>query len=198
MKKPTLQKGFTLIEMLVNIFIFSLILTVSLGSILVVLDSNRKAQSIKTAVDNLNFAMETMSRDLRFGMKYSCEGVTDCPLGGDSVTAQSNRDVDGDNDVDMFDTITYDLIANPQDSNVYQIVRSLAGGPNIAMTAPELKIEHLEFYVTGAPSLLEGNTEQPKILITIKGYAETGRNVRTDFNLQTTVSQRCYDVGSCQ
>lgn len=173
------NSGFTLVEMLINILIFSLLLTVSMGSVLIVLDSNRKAQTIKTAVDNLNFALETMSRDIRFGHDYKT-------IGSDIIKVKSNRDVNDDNIVNSADTIEYHL----KDATLYRVLADDIYNPT-PITSKELEIQHLSFHVVGNNG---SDGEQAKVLVVIKGYAETRRNVRTDFNLQTTFTQRRYDT----
>ena len=59
-----------------------------------------------------------------------------------------------------------------------------------ALTAPEVKIENLHFYVTGAE---KGDSLQPMVVIVAKGYAQRNATTRTDFNLQASVSQRVTD-----
>ena len=86
------RSGFTLVEMIVAIAVFSVIMTISVGTLLAMVDANRKAQSLKSVIDNLNFAVENMSRNMRVGTLYHCEttgSVTgaisapqDCASGG--------------------------------------------------------------------------------------------------------------------
>lgn len=66
------KKGFTLIEMMVSLAIFSVVAVIAAGALLRIVDSNRKAQSIQSAMSNLNFALESMTRELRQGTKYYC------------------------------------------------------------------------------------------------------------------------------
>ena len=64
------------------------------------------------------------------------------------------------------------------------------------MTAPEITIEHLNFYVDGT----ESTNEQPKVLITIGGVVNSrtapGVKAKTSsrFDIETMVSQRLPDV----
>jgi hypothetical protein len=70
--------------------------------------------------------------------------------------------------------------------------RIINDGNPIAMTAPEIVIEHLKFYVLGAGS---GDTQQPKVLVSVDGYSGATAETRTNFSLQTLVSQRILDNG---
>lgn len=64
--------GFTLIEIIVSMAIFSVVAVVAAGALLKIIDANKKAQSIQASITNLNFALESMTRELRVGSKYQC------------------------------------------------------------------------------------------------------------------------------
>lgn len=66
-------KGFTLVEILVALMIFSLVVVVALAALVRIVDANRKAQTIQDAVINLSFTMESMTRELRTGSTYYCK-----------------------------------------------------------------------------------------------------------------------------
>ena len=69
-KKGGSNHGFTLIEIMVAVSIFSLIMVISMGSILSVFDANKKSQTLRTVMDNMNFTLEGMTRTIRFGRNY--------------------------------------------------------------------------------------------------------------------------------
>lgn len=176
-------KGFTLIEILVSLSLFLVVMTISMGSVLSVFDANRKSESLKIVMDNLNFTLESMSREIRFGKNYHCGGGTlttplNCPNGGG--TQVSFLASDG------ATQIVYRLTGT-------KIEKSIDGGANfVAVTAPEVTVQSLTFYVVGADAV-PVNYLQPKVLIEIKGQAGLKSNTQTTFNLQTLVSQRVLD-----
>ncbi len=179
--KKNLVWGFTLIELMVAVTIFSLVVVMSLGAVVSILNANRKSQSLESVMSNLNFTLESMSRDLRYGTNYSCGVVSstprDCQSGEGDVTVLSDRGLGN---------VTYLL-----DSN-HQIIRTTSStGVTVPITAPEVKINNLKFYVTGSDPASTPDTNQPKIRIIIQGTAGT-RNP-SSFNIQTTVSQRIFD-----
>ena len=185
------RSGFTLVEMIVAIGVFSIIMTVSVGTLLSMVDANRKAQSLKSVIDNLNFAVENMSRNMRVGTLYHCEAgefITgsvsapqDCPSGGTIFAFESH---DGDPN-------------DPSDQIVYRfrnssLERSLDGGTSfLPITAPEVTITDLAFYLTGASV---GDSVQPLATITVHGSAGANERTTTEFNIQVTVSQRLIDI----
>jgi len=208
-KKQKTERGFTLIEIMVSVSIFTIVMTISMGALLSILDTNRKAQALKSVMNNLNFALESMTRDLRFGMYYQCGygggAVTpsDCAGGESSIGMISNRDIDGDGKIsDSGDIIAYGFKVTNPSTGEGQIFKAIKGEnpSNISasgvfpITAPEIKIQSLKFYVSGSD---QSDTVQPKILLVVKGYAGTKDNIKSYFNLQTTISQRCFDIGTC-
>lgn len=68
--KNSSKKGFTLIEMIVSLAIFTIVALVAIGAFLRVLDANKKSINLKTTINNLNFALESLSREMRVGKDY--------------------------------------------------------------------------------------------------------------------------------
>ena len=172
------QKGFTLIELMVAVSIFIVVMTISMGSIISVFDANRKSRSLKTVLNNLNLAVESMSKEMRFGKNYHCGSGTvtipqNCPSGDTLMSFLSSDNVQ----------ITYRL-------NSEAIEKQVGSGDYIAVTAPEIIIDDLTFYTLGAGA---SNTLQPKVIVRIKSHAGTNRG-RSDLNLQTLISQRALDI----
>lgn len=173
-----MKKGFTLIELMVAISIFIIIMTISMGSIVNVFEANRKSRTIKTVLNNLNLAVESMSKEMRFGKNYHCgdEGTftepENCP-GGDTLLSFLSSD---------GIQITYRF-------NGQRIEKQVDDGGYIPVTAPEIVIDDLVFYTLGAGT---DDTLQPKVVIKIQSHAGTGRS-QSNFTLQTLVSQRTLD-----
>lgn len=71
MNKPH-SKGFTLVEMVVSLAIFAIVATVALGALVRIVDANKKAQTLQSAITNLNFTLDSISRELRVGSTYKC------------------------------------------------------------------------------------------------------------------------------
>ena len=85
MRKKIYNKGFTLIELMTAVSIFIVIMTVSMGSILSIFDANRKSRSLKTVMNNLNLALESMSREMRYGRSYNCGTDSDPNCSGGTL-----------------------------------------------------------------------------------------------------------------
>jgi prepilin-type N-terminal cleavage/methylation domain-containing protein len=189
-----MKKGFTLIEIMTAVSVFAVITTISMGSILTVFDVNRKSESIKTVMDNLNLALESMAREMRFGTNYICNPLL--PM-LDTITAPDPC-TGGDTSVAFLATDGVTKIVYRQTDNGVGtgIEKSRDGGQSfVPVTAPELTIQDIKFFVIGAlPSVSEGSPLQPKVLIRIRGVAGSKEGTKTSFTIQTLVSQRKLDV----
>ncbi len=167
------ERGFTLVEILVALALFITVMTIGLGSVINVLEANRKSDSLKSVMTNLNFALEVMSRDIKFGDSYSCS-ISTCSSGDTSIYF---RNSDGIN-------VRYRL-------NNSRIEKSVDNGATYQIiTAPNIVVQDMRFYIFGYNT---GDGAQPRVLISIRGYSGTKPSIQTTFVVQTTVSQRVLD-----
>ena len=175
--------GFTLVEILIAVSLFVVIATISAGATVSVFDANKKSQSSKTVVDNLNLAIENMTRIARFGNNYHC---------GNTGSFEP-KDCDNNEVGDTFLAVTFGgrIIAYNYNQSNKTIERSDDGGPYIAITAPEAKIEYLRFYVLGTP---DNDSQQPYIVAVIKGHVGEKSTTQTTFSIETLISQRTLDI----
>jgi type II secretory pathway component PulJ len=179
--------GFTLIELIVSISLFIVVSLISIGGLLAIVEANRKSQSFKTVVNNLSFGLESLSKTMRVGNTYHCgsggsiNDPQNCP-GGDSFIAYERS---GGTPGDSSDQIVYRLNSNT-------IERSTdGGGTYLSVTSSEVEVTDFSVYVFGsAPS----DGLQPRVLIIIRGNVDLGKNARTEFNIQTNISQRDLDT----
>jgi len=163
--------GFTLIEMIVSVSLFTVVTFIAVGALLAITDANRKANAIRATMDNLNFAMESMARNIRTGSSYACGGAGNCISGGGVLSFTNQSD----------ETTTY-----AYDSDAHTVTVSKGGGLPLAITSSEVVVDALTFYVTGVGP----DMEQPRVVISLKGTAGKKDKLKTSFSLQTSVSQR--------
>lgn len=177
------SSGFTLIEMLIALALFAVIVVMAVGSLLSVVDASREAQAKKTVVNNLHFALENMTRVIRTGSKYHCD-ITATPI----TTAR-------DCATDSASSLAF--LSNDNKETVYRlngstIERSQNGGVSFeAITAPEMTVGQLQFFVDGAAS---AGGQQPRVLIVIGGVMQGKGQTSSSFNIETLVSQRLLDI----
>lgn len=154
-------------------------MTVSMGSILAVFDANRKSQSIKTVLTNLNLVVESLSKEMRYSTNYHCGPSGDLALPQNCPTGDS-----------LVSFLTNDGIQIAYRKSGGAIEKSVDGGASyVAVTAPEILIDDLTFFVLGAGT---ANSLQPKILLKIRGRAGAAEG-ESQFTIQTLISQRSLD-----
>ena len=64
--------GFTIIETMIAISLFLVVVMVGINSLLNASVIHQKSQDLRSIVDNLNFIMEDMSKNIRTGYNYHC------------------------------------------------------------------------------------------------------------------------------
>ncbi len=182
--------------MLVSTAIFTVVMVIALGALLAMSESDRKAQTLKSVINNLNFSIDSISRAVRTGYGYSsgCAGGGDCttPPGASSFSFSA---ADGSTIAYRLENTSTDPSAGTvcgQSVAIGCLARSINGGAWAAVTAPEVVITNLSFYLLGS-GLTPSDTFQPKLTVLMSGYVQVTGTRRTNFNLETSVTQRLYD-----
>lgn len=189
--KTHFKNGFTLVELLVSVSLFVVVSTVSVMALITIKEANAKAQVKRNVLNNLNFALENMARNLRVGTVYSCNrnslSPVEAPVGVNCVNGEDNitfKDYLGD-------AVTYSL-----DSESLVILKEISGianpsrtTPALPITSPDVQIDTLRFIVRDA----EAGGLQPFAVIFVEGVAKPGTKLETRFKVQTSASQRVLD-----
>ena len=181
-EKNKKQKGFTLVEIIIAVGLFATVATLAMLSLLAIIDANNRAKGAKILVNNLNAALEQMSRELRTGYRYTCSsssGVTPT-LPADCLEGRSNLSYIDKNG----DSVYYRLDSTDGKKTIQ---RKINTGNWIKLTSDDVSIENLKFYVRHT-GLNDG--KQPRVLITVKGTKIFGPAKQVSFDLQTGISQR--------
>lgn len=191
--------GFTLIEIIVSVAIFAIVMTIALGALLSINLANKRAQSVRIVLDNVNFALESMAREIRLGQNYHCGtdvdpgsstsfGVADCTSSGlTGIAFVSSQTTQIQYRLGKVSGNTCDVGAPAAEmTSICSLENSTTFSP---LTSPEIQISNLRFVVTGTGS----DTKQPQVIISLSGTASTSSSLKPDFKLQTTVAQRRVD-----
>lgn len=212
MKKiPSTTAGFTLIEIIVSMAVFIVVAVIAVGAFLKILDANKQSQSIETAMNNADFALDSMSRDLRVGYGYTCFNSA----GGYSVsigkTACSPAILFGSStETTTYPTIAFyssisptgwscshpvihayrynpttQIIEKSEESTCSDTTIGDTSSPFVPLTASGFDIQSFALSVGGVTS-----PQQPYVLIYMKASAGSSAQNQTVFTLQTLVSQR--------
>lgn len=172
------NKGFTLIEMLVSMSIFTTVTVIAFSALFSILKVNERAKIIRTAINSVSIAMESITRELRVGYDYLC-------VGGDRVSCGNGSDGSGISftSANSVDNIKYIFTGNN--------IRRTKGRETFNLVSDSVTIDTLKFYIIGQ-SKRDGL--QPRVLIIIKGTVVGIKDGSKSFEIQTTVSQRNLDI----
>jgi prepilin-type N-terminal cleavage/methylation domain-containing protein len=203
MKKPSSQSGFTLVELLVSLALFTVIVVAAVGSLYTVNQAAVRVNGMRTVLDNLNFATEAMSRTIRTGQNIVCggtnnlTGIASCPVGnsngpGKEIMLDSTIDVQADGTPAK---IVYrwrrDSASGNNEIQKCMVVNGSVIEDNcVSMTAPEINIQRMDFYVNGADA---ADGQQPGVVMIIQGEAHAGADELAPFSIQTFISQRAAE-----
>ena len=158
------NRGFTLIEMLVSVAIFSIVITIIMGTVVTIVDASRKARTMTEVMNNLNFSFESMTRTLKTAV--SIEDLNNNSTDSITATDQQGRTI--------VYTFTHD-----------GITKSINGSTPDNITSADLKLVSWKI-----EKFISGTVGQPRVFFSVKGRVETAKGIYSEFSLQSTVSQR--------
>lgn len=172
--------GFTLIELLVSIALFSVVVLIVAGAISSIINVNKKAQTITSVVNNLNFTLESMTRAIKTGtdLQIGDVGFTGTCADSVSVTDAQGRAV----------TYSYFPPSADEGGSVTIAVDTVNGGAPSPLTAPEINVAELRFCDLAG--------EQPGVIFMVNGSMDLVGGISSDFHVQSTVAQRALRLPS--
>ncbi|MEY4747214.1 MAG: hypothetical protein RLZZ416_263 [Candidatus Parcubacteria bacterium] len=186
------SSGFTLVEMIVAIALFAVVILVCVSTLLALVNANRKAHALQSVMNNLNITLDGLVRSIRMGSNYdasincnnhSSEYATDCSHGSATLSFRPYC-LSGSCGSQKW---TYSF-----NSSTHQIEKSENNQTAVAITAPEVTIDDMQFYVVGTQKT---DTVQPKVVIVIRGSAgAAGSSAVTTFHIEATAVQRVLDL----
>jgi len=205
--KINYKKGLSLIELVVAMGIFTMVITIGVGAMLTMFAANQKSLALRSVMNNLNFSVESMSREIMVGTNYRCSnddvnsiGLADCGIGsggGSQITFCSSDDkpiaykfeeVDGKGRIERRIGKLNDPGGECKQGVAF--TWPSPGWQSITAIGVDIFVGKSKFYITGTD---QGDTFQPRVLLLIDG--EAGKEgQKSDFVIQTTLSQRTPDL----
>lgn len=174
------NKGFSLIELIVSVGIFSLVATFAIGALLTLTNVQRKAAALQSAFDNVRFALEAIAKDIRTGTNYQCMNA--------GFTAQDTTSFPCQNFQyrNSQDTVVQVRLGSPNKV----IERKIGSGSWGAITDDNVPIDQLDFFL--ADEISEATTRRQSFLtIVVRGTAGRSRaDIESKIFLQTSVTPR--------
>jgi len=212
LQKNNRKKGFTLVEVLVSVTIFTVVAIVGITAVIVAKSAYEKNQAIRATSDSLMFILDDISRTARLGDYYRCIDQnlinlqdTGTPLDGQNcrgVSFEPFWNIDPDSSEDQLIYIFAETVDPETNESMGALfARSLddqsldsidVSGESFQRITPRninIDISRSGFDIIGA----EDFTSQPRIIMRIYGEI-VERNQTTQISLQTTISQRAIRV----
>lgn len=201
--------GFTLVELLVVLGLFSSIATLSLGSLFNTQAINGRLQETQAILDNINLSSQTITRDIRFGSEFYC--ARSIPGEGESIPSTRRNCNFADASPGKVLIFTPADATNELDRVMYYVSNGIlykdtypySGGTTTEqMTTSDVNINSLIFYVEGAQTsdgsndyLDASDFKQPLITMFLSGVTKPTKSSATPvpFNFQTVVSASGID-----
>jgi prepilin-type N-terminal cleavage/methylation domain-containing protein len=216
MNRSIKQSGFTLIEMIVSLALFSVVVTIAVGALLVLISSNQRLQNEQSVMTNLSFALDSMTREIRTGSNYYCVNrnsvnagptdtrifrdgaVLDSSVVGACATGKTNaaHRYQGISFVEAGESITgaaNTKIVYFYDATEQSIFRRVSGQDAQSIVSSGIVITDAEFFVTSPQVLSDGDLRQPVVTIYLEAKDSNDPTEKV-YKIQTTVTQRTLDL----
>jgi len=179
-KKRIQNKGFTLVELLVSISIFSLIVSAMSGAFVSTIRAQRKSVAFQQLLEQTSYLEEYMSRSIRMGKKDKS---------GACIDEKSNYKITREGKGIGF------LNYNGNCEEFYLSGTELRQNKNnldLALTSSNLIVENINIELSGN-SQIDNLQPRVTIFLKIKG-AGLKPEEQPEIKIQTTISQRNPDV----
>lgn len=197
--------GYTIIETMITISLFTIIVMYGMGALLNANALHQKSQSMRSILDSLSFITEDISRNLRTGSGYHCLDYEEGSISEASIGALSvPKSCEGGGWAIIFEPPR----GNPNDTQdqwVYYIsndgkIFKAAGAPYgtsdfVQLTPEGVVVDPVKsgFVVYGAEPPTQGDLQQPFVTIRFVGSI-TYKDIVSPFSIQTSASQRTVDI----
>ena len=178
--------GFTLLEMVVSIGLFSTLIIAAAGVTLSVSKAQIKAQNIQASLDNIRFSLELITKEMRTGTGWALTSI--CAPQGSEISFTTSL---GEKRVYFLDS----------SSGAIMRAKVVIGGAECSnpakvkpFTAEEVLVERFNFSFTYGQ--IAGSSDgQPRATITLKVTSRSPKEeLQSSMDLQTTVVQRLRDL----
>lgn len=177
MSMNTNQRGYTLIELIVSVAIFSIVMLVAGAAFIALISLDRKARATNDVVTNLSYVVDSMERSVRTGTNYTCTSCWPNPSNEFAFTDAQGR------------TVSYRLLVTGTQGQVQQ---QISGGGWNTLTDPRIDVERLDFYARGAT---RGDSVQPTVVFVIRGLIRPdSTSLPVDFTIESGATQRLIDI----
>lgn len=190
------SSGFTMVELLISIAIFSILVAIGIGGFVHALRTQREVAALIATQSNASIALEQIAREIRTGYLFCHNAGSAVPDDVDCIAACAVQGLTWtcDGTLDFYNGYGQNVDYNLSDNALQKSVNGL-NGPFTSITANNVIVTYLNFTLFGQT---EGDQWPPRVTISM-GVAPSSTDpaiAGNILNLQTTVSAREIDCGS--
>jgi prepilin-type N-terminal cleavage/methylation domain-containing protein len=206
--------GFTLIETLVSLTLFTVVLVIAGGTIVSVIDINKRNQAISSVVNNLNYSIDSMVRDIKTGYLYKCDYDETYTIASLKSYSNPGECLDNGKSITLISTISgidtvvkYEFVGlSGENGYINKTVYTTSGdevGSYSITDTNNVNITDVKFSVKNPdaldcavknPTPADCVVGQPSVAVVIKGMAGNQQIEVSKFYVQTFISQRLINV----
>lgn len=165
-------------EMVVALGIFSTVMLLSIGALVSVQNAQIRSGDVQAVHDNIRFAMEFMTKDIRQGSAYEGD-QPDCSSGCGEMRFTKPNGTQFGYCVDAGKLVRFNITAG----------ESCSAASAAILTANEVMVDGILFYILGQnPDPSDG---QARVTIAVRVRSQSpSQEAPTIMDLQTTIIQR--------
>ncbi len=191
-------KGYTLIEIMVAVGIFTTVIAAPTGFFVSSLKGQQRALASQELVDNVSYSLEYVSRTLRMAKKeldLTCKtNLSNCCLKSNGVgfNYELTREGKGIRFINYQDACQ-EIFWDTSDNRLKEIKD---GGASIALTPRKLEVVSFKIGTTTPDIWNQNNDKQARVTLylEIKAEGPAAFGSQPKIQIQTTISQRNLDV----
>ncbi len=201
-------RGFTLVELLVSLALFTSVITIAVGALFSAQAVNARLEQTQVILDGVNLAMGMITHDIQYGSVFYCDTLIPSSLlisrkncaygngtGGTVLIFKPVIKLDGSNDYSL-DRVAYYLLGGVLYKDEYAEGK-VGNKRTYQITAQDARIESLTFFVTGSNSFQASTPDfnQPLVTMVVSGRTIPSRQTMSveQFSLETSISSRRFD-----
>lgn len=176
-KNQERRSGFTLLEMVVSIGIFTFIVVAAIGIMLAVAEAQVKASNLQIVQDNARFGLELMTKELRTGSGYRLSAI--CGNLGEEIS--------------FFTATGASRIYYKSGNSLLRLAGSVDCARALTFIGNDAVLESVRFRIGGEDA---GATDgQPWVLISLSvRSADANQSLESHARIQTVVTARARDL----
>lgn len=218
-RKKDDRKGFTLVELLISIALFSVLVSVAVGGFVRALRTERQVSAMMSAESNVSIGLEEMTREMRLGYLFCDEPGSQIgsPIVNSACSSWCTVPASSPGNIEPWvcsgGIAFYDSTENngagaqveyflgdsqnayaPTSTTLYRLDSSqniVSGVPEpVPVTGDNIKITNLDFVVFGN---FENDQWNPRVTISVGAQPNDNTISWSTADLETTVSARTVD-----